>query len=326
MEAVNTVVLKTVDQGGCVLVHVFGCYFGLAVSSMIPKKQRQGARGEKPSENDEDSVYRSDFFSLLGTAFLWIFLPSFNGALAVGGARSRAVVNTILSCAASCCCTFYTSRLLRSSFNTGCLQKLGTGEDRINIREIQSATIAGGVAASSVASQLVQPWVAVLMGSMAGALATLGHIHLQGLLLGHLGVHDTTGVHNRHGLPGLLGMVVGIIATFNVGSDIYGDNPSVVFPEMGSGRSATKQGSLQMAALAVGLACAVSGGLITGLIIRIPFFEPVHAPFLDDPYWVIPGEENQYPSSVNTDPDDIVPEEEEEAEAQEDELESKDDA
>lgn len=44
----------------------------------------------------EGNRYSSDLFSLLGTIILWVFWPSFNGLLAVGAARQRAVINTYL--------------------------------------------------------------------------------------------------------------------------------------------------------------------------------------------------------------------------------------
>ena len=44
----------------------------------------------------EGNRYTSDLFSLLGTLILWVLWPSFNGLLAVGAARHRAVINTYL--------------------------------------------------------------------------------------------------------------------------------------------------------------------------------------------------------------------------------------
>ena len=59
----------------------------------------------------------SDLFSLLGTIYLWMFWPSFNGALA-GSAeiRHRVICNTFLSLCGSCVSTFIISRLLRKRF------------------------------------------------------------------------------------------------------------------------------------------------------------------------------------------------------------------
>lgn len=43
---------------------------------------------------------------VLGTVFLWLFWPSFNAALAVGGDQHRAVLNTYF-CLAACAVTAF---------------------------------------------------------------------------------------------------------------------------------------------------------------------------------------------------------------------------
>ena len=59
----------------------------------------------------------SDLFSMLGTIYLWMFWPSFNGACA-GSAegRHRTICNTFLSLCGSCVATFIVSRVLRKKF------------------------------------------------------------------------------------------------------------------------------------------------------------------------------------------------------------------
>jgi len=49
-----------------------------------------------------------------------------------------------------------------------------TATNRWGLREIQSASIAGGVAIGSVCSGLLPPWGAVIMGFAAGVSATVG--------------------------------------------------------------------------------------------------------------------------------------------------------
>lgn len=51
------------------------------------------------------------FFCLKGTLFLWMFWPSFNGALVENELRHRAVINTYFSLAACCIVTFAISSL-----------------------------------------------------------------------------------------------------------------------------------------------------------------------------------------------------------------------
>jgi len=66
-------------MGGSMFVHTFGAYFGLACTMFVTKKDRH-ERGEKNME----ASYNSDVTAMIGTVFLWMFWPSFNGALATG--------------------------------------------------------------------------------------------------------------------------------------------------------------------------------------------------------------------------------------------------
>ncbi|ETO30417.1 hypothetical protein RFI_06701 [Reticulomyxa filosa] len=60
--------LKVTDVGGSIVIHVFGCYFGLAVSAIL---------GKPSNTDDNKSMYHSDVFSMIGTLFLVSYL--FNG-------------------------------------------------------------------------------------------------------------------------------------------------------------------------------------------------------------------------------------------------------
>ncbi len=59
----------------------------------------------------------------------------------------------------------------------------------------------------------------------------------------------------------------------------------------GEGRSAIMQGGFQMAALGLSIAMALLGGLLTGLIMRLPFveqFENTDEMFDDEANWITP--------------------------------------
>ena len=60
-------------------IHLFGAYYGLAASFMLSRKQGRPHGAFHPKNG---SVYLNDIFSMIGTLFLWIYWPSFNGALA----------------------------------------------------------------------------------------------------------------------------------------------------------------------------------------------------------------------------------------------------
>ena len=87
--------LDFVDPGGSIQIHMFGAYFGLAVSMIL---------GKPSTSTEEEVTHTSDLFSLLGTLFLFIYWPSFNGGELEPNShpQQRAVVHTILAlCAAT---------------------------------------------------------------------------------------------------------------------------------------------------------------------------------------------------------------------------------
>lgn len=146
-------------MGRSVYVHLFGALFGLAVSKMLHCK---GVKSSKQAP-----VYHSDMFSLIGTLFLWVYYPSFNGLLAKASApdgQARAIVNTLAAISASCVVTFGISSL-------ACKGKL-------NVLHVQHATIAGGIAIGSVADLKVQVYIALIVGSLGGLVATIGYQYI----------------------------------------------------------------------------------------------------------------------------------------------------
>lgn len=53
-----------------------------------------------------------------------------------------------------------------------------TGDNKLNIVHVQNATLAGGVAAGAICNLLIGPHGALLIGILAGAVATLGYRYL----------------------------------------------------------------------------------------------------------------------------------------------------
>lgn len=54
----------------------------------------------------------SVFTNYIGTVFLWLYWPSFNGGAATGGEQYRAVINTYLSLVACTIITFAVSSIV----------------------------------------------------------------------------------------------------------------------------------------------------------------------------------------------------------------------
>ena len=131
--------------------------------------------------------------------------------------------------------------------------------------DVQNATLAGGVTIGAVADAYLGGGGALLVGAAAGALSTVGYVHIQPMLEEKVGLYDTCGVNNLHGMPGILGGLASVVTASMAGhASLYGDNVGDVFPEVADGRSAGHQALMQLLALVVTLAIAVAGGLLTG--------------------------------------------------------------
>ena len=178
---------------------------------------------------------------------------------------------------------------------------------------IQNATLAGGVAVGAVADMAIEPFGAMIIGTVAGILSTLGFQYLTPKLNESV-VHDTCGVNNLHGMPGILSGIASAIVAATATRDKYDGNrlyvfypsrtpianstdyanftlESTDFAKGGLGRTAVMQGGYQMAALALTLGMALIGGIITGYIMKLPIIEQVQdveEMFDDEPNWITP--------------------------------------
>ncbi|XP_060907855.1 ammonium transporter Rh type A [Labrus mixtus] len=255
-------VLGANDVGASMIIHAYGAYFGLAVARVL---YRPGLRNGH--END-GSVYHSDLFAMIGTVFLWMFWPSFNSAIAEPGyTQLTAVVNTYLSLA-TCVMSAYA------------ISSLVEHKGKLDMVHIQNATLAGGVAVGTCADMAIGPFGAMLIGLVAGIISTLGFKYLSPILASNLGIQDTCGVHNLHGMPGILGGLAGIVAV-----------------ALGKKEG---EASMQAAALASSLGFALAGGAVTGLIMKLPCWgqPPDQNCFDDSIYWEVPEEEEEHEESL----------------------------
>ncbi|NWW60034.1 RHAG protein, partial [Ifrita kowaldi] len=259
-EHLVTEVLQATDIGASMTIHAFGAYFGLAAAFIL---YRPGLTNKH--ENDE-STYHSDMFAMIGTLFLWLFWPSFNSAIATGKkAQITAIINTYYSLAACTIVTFALSSLV---------DKRG----KFSMVLIQNATLAGGVAVGTCADLEIHPFSAMFIGVIAGIVSVLGFQFLTPALASKLKIQDTCGVHNLHGLPGILGGIAGIIVAATK-KDIR--QSDLLSPAM------------QAAALGSTLGIALVGGALTGAILKLPFLGQVSDQncFDDSAYWEVPEEE-----------------------------------
>ena len=174
-----------VDSAGSIIIHAFGAYFGLGLALSLTSRRSLATRRRV----DETS----DRFSMLGSMVLWIFWPSFCSAVVPAADVPRTAIATILALCGATLAAYVASNLLRRG-------KMAFGD-------IANASLAGGVAIGATCN-LVSPALAFGIGLLAGALCVIGYVVIQPRLDRALRIVDTCGVHNLHGMPGLLGGLV----------------------------------------------------------------------------------------------------------------------
>uniref|UniRef100_A0A8C8AWT6 Rh family B glycoprotein n=1 Tax=Otus sunia TaxID=257818 RepID=A0A8C8AWT6_9STRI len=235
------------DSGGSLTVHTFGAYFGLMVSRILHEPHM-----EKRKEQ-QDTGHEPDFFAAVGTIFLWIFWPSFTSATTTRDtAEPWAVLNTYFSLAASTLATFVLWPVLHA-------------EGTLRMVQLQDATLASVAVMGMAGEMLVTPFGALITGFLAGLIPPLGFRFLTPVLRSRLKIQDTCGVQNVHGLPGILGSLLGTLLAALATADAYGGRLELVFPLVAQGsRTAPDQALCQLSALPVTLLLAALGGCLTG--------------------------------------------------------------
>jgi ammonium transporter Rh len=268
--------IGALDVGGSMLIHSFGAYFGLTVSWILSNKLTPVTRAT--------ANYNSFIFGLIGTLFLWMFWPSFNFGVGAENFydQNQIFTNTLLSLTGSCLSTFAVSALFGHGFV---------------MDDILNATLAGGVAIGASSGVLYSPAVALIIGVTAGIISTLGFHYLTPKLESLIGLYDTCGINNLHGIPGVFGGLVSavVIACYNLGYNKenaaqYG--PSGLFSKINDsnhtfGRSTPSDGAflhqawLQVLGTAASVALAIVCGIIAGQLINC-FYNEKKEHFYED--------------------------------------------
>lgn len=120
-----------------------------------------------------------------GTVFLWLYWPSFNGAVVPEDQQYRAVINTYISLAACCVAAFACSAMFNSENKLEMVKKCAQTNlifyncSHPSKVHVQNATLAGGVAMGTSANLMVAPFVAAIIGAVAGIISTGGYKYLQ---------------------------------------------------------------------------------------------------------------------------------------------------
>ncbi|KAH7730067.1 CBN-RHR-1 protein [Aphelenchoides avenae] len=250
------------DLGGSIVVHAFGAYFGLAVSRVLYRQ------GWDLHREHEGSVYHSDLFSMVGTLFLWVFWPSFNAAVAdPEDARHRAILNTYLALVACTITAFVLSQLV-SKHRT------------FNMVHIANSTLAGGVAIGTTANVVLNPSHALIVGTVAGALSVVGYEYITPFMDRRLKIQDTCGVHNLHGMPGVLAGLIGVLLVLVYNPERYGRSLTTIYPSFktsvnSDGRDVISQALYQLIGLVIAVVSALVTGAVTGVVLRLSIWNQV---------------------------------------------------
>lgn len=184
------------DTGGSIVIHAFGAYFGLGVvASTLSKFKKNPVCENTPNSNQ---------FSLLGSMILWIFWPSFTSAIVAPERVVLTAINTIFALCGATLATYIFTKLIRG---------------KIEIEDIANAALAGGVAIGSTCD-MTTPGYAMLIGIAAGALSVIGYSIIAPKLENVIKGTDTCGINNLHGMPGILGGLVAVFITGNVGTQL----------------------------------------------------------------------------------------------------------
>jgi len=208
---------------------------------------------------------------MIGTLFLWMFWPSFNAGVfpITPYEKSITVVNTIISLTGSCIGTFIMTALVREKFS---------------MEDILNASLAGGVVIGAPSAIFTNPAGALCVGLFAGVVSTLGFRYLTEKLENWIGLNDTCGVHNLHGIPGILGGIFSAIAIASYASDPLTDSTQTAYlpfyPVAGTnlnahGRTFYQQGGCQIAAIFISMGIGIAFGILAGFLMRLVYvFNP----------------------------------------------------
>ncbi|XP_027561709.1 blood group Rh(CE) polypeptide isoform X1 [Neopelma chrysocephalum] len=250
---INRRYLEIGDHLSLMHVHLFGAYFGLAVTSCFPEPS--------PRLDKNRSTPKSDLFSMLGCVFLWVFWPSFNSLLTQSG--RKAALNTYFALAVSAVTAFM-------------LSALTSKDGKFRMTHIHSAALAGGVIVSFTAEVISHPWIAMILGLLGSAITILGSHCLQRCLNPPLKIHDTSGVHFTFGLPAVLGALAQVVL--------------LVIREWANSSSLGYLVLLHIGAFCQTISLALITGFITGFILNTRLLKiiPVSKYFEDQFYWEFP--------------------------------------
>jgi ammonium transporter Rh len=210
-EDVYAATFGRLDPGGSMLVHMFGCWFGVGVGLVLARRTRDPADTERARE--EKTEYVSNTFAFFGTMLLFALLPSFNAAFALPESQGRIAFNTVLGL---CCSVVGAAIVSHSGLSTG---------NRFGPLEMHHATLAGGVAVASTANYFYPPVASMIVGFTVGMISAALYLYIIPFVRRFT---DTTGTLALHGVPGFIGSIAALIVVSISDDlqDVFGKDPN----------------------------------------------------------------------------------------------------
>ncbi|XP_027720729.1 blood group Rh(CE) polypeptide isoform X1 [Vombatus ursinus] len=240
-------------------IHLFGACFGVTTAWCLPGRRLNAAK-EK-----ERGTTTSSLFTTLGTLFLWVFWPTFNSALLeYPSEKETAVYNTYYA--------LTVSAVVAMSFSAAT-----HSHGKISMTHVHRATLAAGVAVGVATNLIHSPWIAMVLGLLAGMISIAGAKYLLVYFNQIIGLHDTCEVYSTFGLPGLLGGLAYILLMTERAD--WTQLSTAGFQILYSAGS-----------LCLFMAMGLVGGMLTGLILSLNLWKAPHEGkyFDDQVFWEFP--------------------------------------
>ncbi|XP_008570392.1 PREDICTED: blood group Rh(CE) polypeptide [Galeopterus variegatus] len=243
MRMASRQVLQTDDHVSMMYVHVFAACFGLTLAWYLSRPLLEGV------EEKEKTATSPSLFAMLGSREGPVALVVH---LIVGGGSGPQI---------------QTSGPQEGAMAlTGCL-----------VTHVHNAVLAGGVAVGVSCHLISSPWLAMVLGLVAGLISTGGAKCLPLCFSSVLGIHDTCNVYSTFGLPGLLGGITYIVLV--VLQISWTKNPMISYQVL-----------LDFGALSLAVAMGLVSGLLTGILLDLNIWKAPHvAKYFDDQaFWEFP--------------------------------------
>jgi len=154
--------------------------------------------------------------------------------------------------------------------------------DKFSMEDILNASLAGGVIIGAPSGIFTNPTGSLCIGLFGGVVSCLGFRYLSAKLNDWIGLDDSCGVHNLHGIPGVLGGIFSAIAIASYATDSLTDITQIsllpFYPTSGGskglnvhGRTFYQQGGCQIAAIFISMGIGIAFGIIAGMLMRLVY-------------------------------------------------------